>query len=315
MQIGRQCCVSTSTIGVTAGLTFYETASGKINAIEFGSQKPNGETLLCIHGFFCDARIFSYMGSKLSVEGYTVISIDLPGHGRSDGKAGDLDFGLSIMSIHQIVDQLKKRSERVFIVAHSVGCIFALWYAHLFKDSIDGLILLSPSVRVPHMKKRFDAEPNSSKFLLLFFARLFFPNKLVDITEAFPAHIEAGGEEIAWMMKDQLINFRYSYRFLVDILAIKSSKMSKLSEVGDIPVLILHGRKDRIIYVQVSEEFFKLLHTPMKERKIFDCDHWYYDAVFYDQSFSRHREELRMEIVSSIANWIKFRAVVRTGSK
>jgi acylglycerol lipase len=296
-------------------LTFYETASGKINAIEFGSQKPASDTLLCIHGFFCDARIFAYIGSKLSIQGYNVISIDLPGHGKSDGKSGDVDFDACIRSLHQIVNQLKERSTRVFIVAHSVGCIFALWYAHLFESSIDGLVLLSPAVRVPDMKKRFDAEPNALKFLLLLFARIVFPNKVVDITDAFPAHVKAGGEEIAWMMKDRGINFRYSYRFLVDILAIKSSKVRELSEVGDIPVLILHGRKDKMMYVQVSEEFFKLLRTQKKEIKIFDCDHWYYDAVFYDQSFSRHSEELRMQIVSSIADWIKSRAIMRTGKK
>jgi alpha-beta hydrolase superfamily lysophospholipase len=296
-------------------MTFYETASGRINAIEFESQKPASDTLLCVHGFFCDARIFTHIGSKLSIEGYNVVSIDLPGHGMSDGKVGDLDFDVCIKSIHQIVEQLKKRSGRVFIVAHSVGCIFALWYAHLFKASIDGLILLSPSVRVPNMKKRYDAEPNAWEFLLLLFARIFMPNKLVDITEAFPAHVKAGGDEIAWMMKDPVINFRYSYRFLVDILAIKSSKVSQLSEVGDIPVLILHGKKDRMMYFQVSEEFFKLLTTTMKEIKIFDCDHWFYDAIFYDQSFSRHKEESRMQIISSIADWLKSRALIRMDNK
>ena len=296
-------------------MTFYETASGRINAIEFESKKPASDTLLCVHGFFCDARIFTHIGSKLSIEGYNVVSIDLPGHGMSDGKVGDLDFDVCIKSIHQIVEQLNKRSGRVFIVAHSVGCIFALWYAHLFKASIDGLILLSPSVRVPNMKKRYDAEPNALAFLLLLFARIFMPNKLVDITEAFPAHVKAGGDEIAWMMKDPVINFRYSYRFLVDILAIKSSKVSQLSEVGDIPVLILHGKKDRMMYFQVSEEFFKLLTTTMKEIKIFDCDHWFYDAIFYDQSFSRHNEESRMQIISSIADWLKSRALIRMDNK
>ncbi len=296
-------------------MTFYETASGRINAIEFESQKPASDTLLCVHGFFCDARIFTHIGSKLSIEGYNIVSIDLPGHGMSDGKVGDLDFDVCIKSIHQIVEQLKKRSGRVFIVAHSVGCIFALWYAHLFKASIDGLILLSPSVRVPNMKKRYDAEPNALEFLLLLFARIVMPNKLVDITEEFPAHVKAGGDEIAWMMKDSVINFRYSYRFLVDILAIKSSKVSQLSEVGDIPVLILHGKKDRMMYFQVSEEFFKLLTTTMKEIKIFDCDHWFYDAIFYDQSFSRHNEESRMQIISSITDWLKSRAIIRMDHK
>jgi hypothetical protein len=165
------------------------------------------------------------------------------------------------------------------------------------------------------MKKRYDAEPNALEFLLLLFARIVMPNKLVDITEEFPAHVKAGGDEIAWMMKDSVINFRYSYRFLVDILAIKSSKVSQLSEVGDIPVLILHGKKDRMMYFQVSEEFFKLLSTTMKEIKIFDCDHWFYDAIFYDQSFSRHNEESRMQIISSITDWLKSRAIIRMDHK
>jgi pimeloyl-ACP methyl ester carboxylesterase len=296
-------------------VSFYHTASGRINAIEFESGKAASDTLLCIHGFFSDARIFTYIGSKLSNGGYNVVSIDLPGHGMSDGKAGIIDFDVCIKSIHQIVEQLKKRSARVFIVAHSLGCIFALWYAHLFKASIEGLILLSPSIRVPNMKKRFDAEPNALDFLLLLFARMFVPNNLVDVTKAFPAHVKAGGDEIVWMMKDPVINFRYSYRFLVDILAIKNSKISELSEVGDIPVLILHGRKDRMMYHQVSEEFFKLLRTPSKEIKIFDCDHWFYDAVFYDQSFSRHSEESRMQIISSMADWLKSHAIMHMDNK
>jgi alpha-beta hydrolase superfamily lysophospholipase len=239
----------------------------------------------------------------------------MPGHSKSDGKRGDLDFDACIESIHQIVMQQKKSSPKVFLLSHSMGCIFALWYAHLFKASIDGLILLSPFLRVPNIKKRFDAEPNTLQLFLLFFARIFAPYKRVNVTEAFPKYVEAGGDEVHWMMKEYAMNFRYSYRFLVDILAIRSSKVSELSDVGNIPVLILHGRKDRMMYLKVSEEFFNLLPTSMKEIKIFDCDHWFYDAVFYDQYVSMHSEESRIRIISSIADWLKSPAIMHMDNR
>lgn len=286
-------------------MSFYDTASGRINAIEFASETPASEAILCIHGFCCDARIFSYFGTKLFAAGYNVVSINLPGHGMSDGKKGDLDFDICIESIHQIVKDLKKRSTRIFLAAHSTGCVFALWYAHKFKDSIHGLILLAPSLRPPNMKKRFDAEPNTLEFLILLIGRIFIPNKCINIAKAFPKYVQSGGSEVAWMMKDRQISFSYSYRFIVDIFAIKGSKVSALSDIGRVPVIILHGRKDKMMYPQVSEEFFKILHTKNKVIKLFDCDHWFCDAIFYDQSVSNYSDESRMQIISTITNWLK----------
>ncbi len=285
-------------------MTFYETASGKINVIETLSKEPKNDTVLCIHGLCCDARIFTYIGIKLSEAGYNVASMDLPGHGRSDGEKGDLDFDMCIKSIDQIVRDLKKRSSRVFLLAHSMGSTFALWYAHLFKSSIDGLILLCPYIRVRNMKRRFDAEPNTIQSLLLLLGRIFVPSKRLDITKAFPTYVRIGGDRVAWMMKDPIINFRYSYRYLVDVITVKNNKLAELSDVGDLPVLLLHGKEDRNVYLQVSEEFFKLLRTKRKNIEIFDCDHWFYDAIFYIQS-STYTEESRMKFISSLVTWMR----------
>lgn len=285
-------------------MTLYETASGKINVIETPSKTSEGDTVLCIHGFCCDARIFKYIGTKLSGAGYNVASMDLPGHGRSDGEKGDLDFDACIKSIDQIVRELKKRSSRVFLLAHSMGSTFALWYAHLFKGSVDGLILLCPYIRVRNMKRRFDAEPNAIQSLLLLLGRIFVPRKRLDITKAFPTYVRIGGDRVAWMMKDPIINFRYSYRYLVDVVTLRNSRLAELSDIGDVPVLILHGKEDRNVYLQVSKEFFKLLRTEKKEIKIFDCDHWFYDAMFYAQA-STYTEESRIQFVSSIVMWIR----------
>lgn len=285
-------------------MTFYDTPSGKINVIEIPSKEPSNDAVLCIHGFCCDARIFAYLGKKLSEAGYNVASMDLPGHGISSGDKGDLDFDACIKSIGHIIGELKKKSSRVFLLAHSMGSTFALWHAHFNKGSVDGLVLLCPYIRVRKMKRRFDAEPNTMESIWLLLGRIFTPNKRLDITKAFPTYVRIGGERVAWMMKDPIVNFRYSYRYLVDVLTMRNNRLAELSDIGNVPVILLHGEKDRNVYLQVSKEFFNLLRTEKKQIKIFDCDHWFYDAMFYVQS-PAYPEESRMQFIASIVVWIE----------
>jgi alpha-beta hydrolase superfamily lysophospholipase len=283
-------------------LVYYETVSGRINVIEIPSSKPIGHAVLCIHGICCDARIFAYAGAKLSQAGYDVYCMDLPGHGESDGKRGDLDFDSCIKSIDKIVSELRKKSSKVFILAHSFGSTFALWYAHLFKDSIDGVILFAPYVRIGS-KKRSDAEPSSSTFLYLLLGRLFAPYKRVNFGKILPGYVKIGGSQLPRMAQDSKLTFDYSFRYLVDIVAKRNSRLAELSDIN-VPVLILHGSIDRNVYLNVSEEFFKLLRTKNKEIKVFDCNHWFYDAIFFSQS-PEYSEQDRVRLVSSIVEWLK----------
>ena len=279
---------------------FFETASGRINVIETPSASPNRDAILCIHGFCCDARIFGYAGTKLSQAGYNVYSMDLPGHGKSDGPRGDLDFDVCLKSINQIVTELKKRSSRVFILAHSMGSTFALWYAHSF-DSIDGLILMAPYIRIKGIK-RSDAEPSPSTFVRLLLGRIFVPYKRVSVAKILPGYVKIGGSQLARMVQDRGLNFEYSYRYLIDVIAQRNSKMASLSDVN-VSVLILQGKEDKNVYPKVSERFFKLLRTKNKDIKIFDCNHWFYDAIFYSQT-PEYAEDDRMGFISSIVEWL-----------
>ncbi|HEX7032647.1 MAG TPA: hypothetical protein VF172_06575 [Nitrososphaera sp.] len=56
--------------------------------------------------------------------------------------------------------------------------------------------------------------------------------------------------------------------------------------------------------LQVSEEFFKLLRTENKEIRILDCNHWFYDAIFFSQT-SEYSEQDRLQVISSIVEWLK----------
>jgi len=259
------------------------------------------DAVLCIHGFCCDARVFGYAGEKLAQAGFCVFSVDLPGHGSSSGPRGDLEFDTCLKSLNIIILQLRKKFSRVFILAHSMGSTFALWCAHSFRNSVDGLILMSPYIRIKGIK-RSDAEPSPPVFIHLLMGRLLSPHKLVDIRSVLPGYVKIGGTQYARMAAEQSTTFNYSFRYLTDIVTRRNSMITQISDI-EVPVLVVYGLRDKNVYPQVSEEFFKLLKTANKTITAFDCNHWFYDAIFYSQS-PDYREEDRENFMSALVDWL-----------
>ncbi len=282
-------------------MTFFDTPSGRINVTELPASKASGRSVLCIHGFCCDARVFSYAANRLAEAGYDVYGMDLPGHGMSAGPRGDMDFGACLRSINLLVSEIRKKSSKVFLLAHSMGSTFALWYAHQFKNSVDGLILLSPYIRIPRIK-RSDAEPETLAFLYLLLGRIFTPRKQIDVRKVLPGYVRIGGTQYARMASAGNANFDYSFRYLIDIVAQRNSKLAELSDIN-LPVLILYGLKDRNVFPQVSVDFFRLLKSKDKTITSLDCNHWFYDAIFYSQS-AEYSEDDRKKFMDTMTKWL-----------
>lgn len=282
-------------------MLIMDTKHGFVHTIDFQSVGPSDKIVLCIHGFCCDARIFNYLATSMSEKGFHVKCIDLFGHGKSDGAKGNPEFDHCIEAIHEIVLSLKKKF-KVYLLSHSMGCTFSLWYAHRFKNSIDGLILFAPYVRL-NIKKRSDVEPNLLGFLYLLLRRVLTPNSLIRVTDALPNYLKVGGNEIRMMLKDPDLNFRYSYKYLIDTIALKNSRLSDLTDI-QVPLLILHGTKDRQVFHAVGQQFFNLIQNPDKQFKSLNCDHWFFDSVFYDQPHDDNSEKDRLFVIDLLVDWL-----------
>lgn len=272
-----------------------------MNVLEVPSITDSKRSILCIHGFCCDARIFSYSAARLAESGFNVYSIDLPGHGASYGPRGDMDFDSCLTSINHVVSEIRRKSSKLFFLAHSMGSTFALWYAHQFQNSIDGIVLLSPYIRIPRIK-RSDAEPDSIAFLYLLLGRILSPKKQVDIRKILPGYVRIGGSQYARMLNVDSVNFNYSFRYMIDVVAQRNSRLTELSGIRA-PILILYGLQDRNVYPQVSEGYFRLLKGNEKTIASLDCNHWFFDALFYSQS-EEYSEEDRMKFISTITGWL-----------
>ena len=94
---------------------------------------PAKQTVFLLHGSGLSHIVWSLTEQFLSNKGLNILSLDLPGHGNSEGPCID--------SIEKIADWIERvrlflNIEKVSIVGHSQGCLEALEYGSRFKKSI-----------------------------------------------------------------------------------------------------------------------------------------------------------------------------------
>ena len=93
---------------------------------EFNSSNP---TIALLHGSGLSHIVWSLTEQYLSDQNYNVLSIDLPGHGNSEGPC--------LKSIEDISDWLEKvfsllDIKNLYLIGHSQGCLEALEYYFKF---------------------------------------------------------------------------------------------------------------------------------------------------------------------------------------
>lgn len=101
----------------------------------------NSPVIICLHGLGDSSLSFIEVAEKLKKE-YKIISIDLPGHGKSEKFTTEEEYEMNHMSkwIFKIIKQLN--SEDFYLLAHSYGADIALHMMKNFKSHVVKTILI-----------------------------------------------------------------------------------------------------------------------------------------------------------------------------
>ena len=111
------------------------------------------DTIVFLHGSGLSHIVWSLTEQFFSNKNFNVLSIDLPGHGNSEGPCLD--------SIEKIADWLEKVFEElklnnIILVGHSQGCLEALEYSFKYKDRLKKIVFVGGSYRMPVNKDLID---------------------------------------------------------------------------------------------------------------------------------------------------------------
>ena len=130
--------------------------------MEFNKEKPS---ILLMHGSGLNHIVWSFHEQFYASQGFNVLSVDLPGHGNSEGP--------SLKSIEEISDWVKSLMqkfsiEKIIIIGHSQGTLVGIDFAARYSELISSLVLVAGSYKMPVNQDLIDyAEAGDEKAVLL----------------------------------------------------------------------------------------------------------------------------------------------------
>jgi sigma-B regulation protein RsbQ len=111
------------------------------------------KTVILVHGWTCDETTWDAQVPELSKE-FRVITLDLPGHGRSGSpQNGKLSMDLFARAVEAV--RKDSKAERVVVVGHSMGTPVVIDYARLYPEHtaamvfVDGMVTMAAGGRIP----------------------------------------------------------------------------------------------------------------------------------------------------------------------
>jgi pimeloyl-ACP methyl ester carboxylesterase len=112
---------------------------------------PSRPAAVLVHGAAFDHSVWQWQSRHLAHQGFTVLAVDLPAHGRSPGNARR-SIGAFATWVAALVDAAGLT--RVHLAGHSMGSLVALETALRHRDKLQSLALLgatrnSPRARCP----------------------------------------------------------------------------------------------------------------------------------------------------------------------
>ncbi len=202
------------------------------------------ETIVFLHGSGLSHIVWSLTEQFFSIKNFNVLSLDLPGHGNSDGPC--------LNSIEQIADWLeeifnKLNLNNLTLVGHSQGCLEILEYTYKYKDRLKKLVFIGGSNKMPVHPDLLELAQNGDSDAVKLMMKWGYEGSKKFI----------GGNPVEKIIQ--------SPRDISEILAIDLNACNNYSngceaaKVIDIPSMFIFGELDKMVNLETGIKFSNLI--------------------------------------------------------
>jgi alpha-beta hydrolase superfamily lysophospholipase len=256
--------------------------------IFFRSWHPSGRAraaVTIVPGFNSHSGYYEWVAGQLTADGFAVYAIDLRGRGKSDGERFYVqnfeDYVTDVVSFVSIVKE-KERDLPVFMLGHSAGGVVACNYALDYQQELAGLICESFAYQVP-----------APDFALAVLKGLSHIAPHAHVLKLHNDDFSRDTAVVDFMNNDPLIAHETQPTQTVAAMVRADERLKKEFSKITLPVLILHGTKDRATKPSGSQHFFETAGSKDKTLKL-------YEGSFHDPLNDLDRQLVMTDILSWI---------------
>ena len=204
----------------------------------------NKDTIVFLHGSGLSHIVWSLAEQFFSSQNYNVLSIDLPGHGNSDGPCLD--------SVEKIADWMEKvfdklKLKNLILVGHSQGCLEILEYSSRYKERLKKLVFVGGSNKMPVHPDLIELAQSGHSDAVKLMMKWGYEGSKKFI----------GGNPVEKIIQ--------SPRDISEILAVdlnacnNYSNGSEAAKVIDLPSMLIFGELDKMVNLQAGKKFSNLI--------------------------------------------------------
>lgn len=232
-----------------------------IQGYHFPCENPHHVVVL-IHGIGEHAGRYSRLAEFYNNAGIAIVSMDLRGHGRTEGKRGHCAPRSEVLGdIDALIEEAQRLYPDVPIVmyGHSMGGNITLDYRARggHNDAVCGYIVSAPWIRLCR---------NVGKFQYNLVKMLSSVMPSFTIKQSFPEEYLGNLKYVRPYNDDPLVHPNVSllcaYEGFSIGTAIEKGENESNGRADDVPFLLMHGDKDKICSVEGSKNFAKLQKSP-----------------------------------------------------
>ena len=204
----------------------------------------NKDTIVFLHGSGLSHIVWSLAEQFFSSKNYNVLSIDLPGHGNSDGPCLD--------SIEKIADWMEKvfdklKLKNLILVGHSQGCLEILEYSSRYKERLKKLVFVGGSNKMPVHPDLIELAQSGHSDAVKLMMKWGYEGSKKFI----------GGNPVEKIIQ--------SPRDISEILAVdlnacnNYSNGSEAAKAIDLPSMLIFGELDKMVNLEAGKKFSNLI--------------------------------------------------------